>query len=150
MIFGASPDEVSLASFAAKTGFSVTVCDWREALCNKKIFPNADQLIVGSPQEAVSKLQFTPRDFVVILTHQFQRDKELLQLIVEKDLRYIGVMGSKQRTSRLLNFGELPFQISTPVGLTIGAEGPEEIAISILAELIHVKKMLLKSKVPFL
>lgn len=73
-----------------------------------------------------------------------------MQLIVEKDLRYIGVMGSKQRTSRLLNFGELPFQISTPVGLTIGAEGPEEIAISILAELIHVKKMLLKSKVSLL
>ncbi|MGG3161896.1 XdhC family protein [Geobacillus stearothermophilus] len=71
-------------------------------------------------------------------------------MLAEKDLRYIEVIGSKQRTSRLLDFGELPFQISTPVGLTIGAEGPEEIVISILAELIHVKKMLLKSKVPFL
>jgi xanthine dehydrogenase accessory factor len=71
-------------------------------------------------------------------------------LLAEKDLRYIEVIGSKQRTSRLLNFRELPPQISTPVGLPIGAEGPEEIAISILAELIHVKKMLLKSKVSLL
>lgn len=71
-------------------------------------------------------------------------------MLAEKDLRYIEVIGSKQRTSRLLDFGELPFQISTPVGLTIGAEGHEEIVISILAELIHVKKMLLKSKVSLL
>lgn len=150
IIFGAGRDAACLASFAAKTGFSVTVCDWRAALCNKENFPDADQLIVGSLRETVMKLQFTSRDFVVILTHQFQRDQELLQLLIEKDLRYIGVMGSKQRTSRLLNFTELPPQISTPVGLSIGAEGPEEIAISILAELIHLKKKPLKGRVPLL
>ncbi|MBO9131039.1 XdhC family protein [Bacillus sp. 165] len=138
IIFGAGYDAMPLASLASKTGFYVTVSDWREALCNKNKFPEADQCIVGFPKDAITSVKLTPRDFVVILTHHFQRDQELLELLLNKQLRYLGILGSKLRMNRLFKGKEVPSFIKTPVGLPIGAEGPEEIAVSILAQLIQI------------
>ncbi|MED0715627.1 XdhC family protein [Aeribacillus composti] len=109
--------------------------------------PIRDQLIIAFPREAATKISFSPRDFVVLLTHQFQQDQELLKLLLQQNLRYIGVIGSKERTKRLLGDQEIPRNVHSPVGLSIGAEGPEEIAISILAELIQLKKLRSPQKV---
>jgi xanthine dehydrogenase accessory factor len=70
------------------------------------------------------------------MTHDFKRDKELLTLLRKKKLRYLGLLGSKLRTLRLLETDDMPERIRSPVGIPIGAEGPEEIAISILADVI--------------
>lgn len=136
IIFGAGADVKPLALFAAQTGFSVVISDWRPAFCDEKHFPEADFLVLGFPAEAIEKLALTPYDFVIIMTHHFQHDKELLQAILKRDVRYVGVLGPRTRTSRLLDGDTIPEWIRSPVGLPIGAKGPEEIAISILADVI--------------
>lgn len=137
IIFGAGPDVKPLAVFATQTGFSVTIVDWRPALCNRTQFPDADEILLGFPEEIIDKLMLTSGDSVIIMTHHFQRDKELLYLLMKHKLRYLGILGPRERTSRLLEGADIPPWIRSPVGLPIGAEGPEEIAISILAEMIH-------------
>jgi xanthine dehydrogenase accessory factor len=136
IIFGAGPDVRPLVSLAAKTGFSVMVCDWREDFCRKQYFSMAEQLLVGFPKEVIPKISFTSYDFVVIATHHFQKDKEILNFLPKDKVRYVGVLGPKERTSRLIVKNEIPPTIQSPIGLSIGAEGPEEIAISVMAQLI--------------
>jgi len=147
IIFGAGHDAIPLSLLASQTGFSVTITDWRPALCNKETFPHADVLLTGFPADIFPQLGFHPHDFVILMTHHFQRDKEILHHLLGKPLQYIGIIGSKKRTSRLLDGKELPPNICTPVGLAIGAEGPEEIAISIMAELIKLKHTFVKTKI---
>ncbi len=135
IVFGAGIDAVPVAKLASACGFSVTVCDWREAFCNKEHFPDADRLIIGFPNEIFQELELLSTDFVIIMSHNFYRDQEMIQLISEHSVRYLGLLGSKQRSESLLKNG-FPKQISTPIGLSIGAQGPEEIAVSIMAEII--------------
>lgn len=138
IIFGAGPDVKPLVSYAANIGFSVILCDWRDEFCSKKNFPEADRYIVGFPKEILKKLRFVPTDFVIIISHHFQRDQEILLNLPVKKIGYIGVLGPKERTKRLLQKPEIPEWIHSPVGIPIGAKGPEEIAISVVAELIMV------------
>ena len=147
IIFGAGADAVPLVKVASLAGFSVVVSDWRSALCNETHFPNADRLLVGYPSETIPLLHLTCSDSVLILTHQFQKDKELLNYLQGQKLSYLGVLGSSVRTQRLLDGKAIPAEISSPVGLPIGAEGPEEIAISIVAELIHKQRNKKQQKV---
>ena len=137
VVFGAGEDALPLVEIASLAGFSVIVTDWRSALCNEGNFPDADRLMVGYPNETIPLLDLTCSDSVLILTHQFQKDQEILNALKGKDLNYLGVLGPKLRTERLLEGLAIPTQISGPDGLSIGAEGPEEIAISIVAELIQ-------------
>lgn len=147
LIVGAGPGAIPLCHFASKTGFTVTITDWRPALCNKETFPHANVLLTGFPAEIFPELEFYPHDSVVVMTHHFQRDKEVLHYLLDKPFRYIGMIGSKERTRRLLDGKELPPNIHTPIGLAIGAEGPEEIAISIMAELIQLNRTLVQTKI---
>ncbi|PLS07244.1 XdhC family protein [Neobacillus cucumis] len=138
IVFGAGPDARPLVSFAAEIGFSVTVCDWREALCQKKYFTGANELIIGFPADLLKQISFSPYDFVVIMTHQFKRDQELLMKIINKNIRYLGILGPRERTRRLLNGKEVPDGVFSPMGTAIGAKGPVEIAVSVLAQMIEV------------
>ncbi|MEH7418392.1 XdhC family protein [Neobacillus drentensis] len=140
IVFGAGRDAVPLVKNASQAGFSVFVSDWRPGLCKEEFFPDADQLIVGFPSEVMQRLTLSSLDSVIILTHHFQSDRELLHLLKDRKLRYLGVLGSKARTQRLLDGREIQTEIKSPVGLSIGAEGPEEIAVSIVAELIQTKR----------
>ncbi|WP_429841283.1 XdhC family protein [Brevibacillus sp. FIR094] len=140
IIFGAGPDSRPLAELAAATGFSVIVSDWRPALCDRRFFSDATSFILGFPEEAIRAIQFSPFDYVVVMTHYLRRDQQLLRLLSDRQLRYVGILGSKRRTERLLSGLQVPMNVHFPVGLAIGAEGPEEIAISILAELISVRR----------
>lgn len=136
MIFGAGPDARPLAAFAAATDFSVTVSDWRPTLCNRSYFPDVDALLVGFPEETLDKIQTSSNDYAVVMTHNFRRDQQLIRMLSERQLGYLGVLGPKHRMERLLNGDPAPTNLHSPIGIAIGAEGPVEIAVSILAELI--------------
>ncbi|WP_423802036.1 XdhC family protein [Neobacillus sp. SAB-20_R2A] len=150
IVFGAGPDAKSLVSLAAETGFSVTVCDWREALCQEQNFPAADELLIGFPREILRNVSFSPYDFVVIMTHHFQRDQEILWPLLDENIRYLGVLGPRERTARLLNGEKIPEWVHSPVGLSIGAKGPAEIAISIIAEMIEAWRKPVREQVEHL
>ncbi|MGE8204852.1 XdhC family protein [Heyndrickxia sp. NPDC080065] len=145
-LFGAGPDAIPLANFAEDVGFEVTVCDWRPGFCNKEKFPKISNCMIGFPREICEELSFRKDDFVIIMTHHFQRDKELLSFLKNEKLNYLGILGPKRRTQRLLNHEEIPSWISSPVGKSIGAKGAEEIAISIVAEMIEVLRKPVKEK----
>jgi len=136
ILFGAGPDARPLAAMASAAGFSVTVSDWRPALCDRRYFPEADCILSGFPEETIRRIHFTPRDYAVVMTHHFHRDRQLVRLLSGRQLCYLGILGSKRRTERLLEGIPVPMKVHYPVGLAIGAEGPEEIAVSIVAELI--------------
>lgn len=134
MIVGAGDDAIPLAELAAKAGWMVVVADWRAALCSHKRFPVAATCRVGMPKDLL--LGITESDAIVVMTHDFKVDQFLLQELRKKDLAYLGVLGPRERTKHLLKGAPLPEGIHSPAGLSIGAEGPEEIAVSIMAEVI--------------
>ncbi|MBO1626642.1 XdhC family protein [Bacillus arachidis] len=136
-IFGAGEDAKPLVRFAKEVNFFVTVCDWRESLCNAARFPSADVCISGFPKEVVPQLLLRKEDFVVIMTHHFQRDQQLIELLLEQCVRYIGILGPRHRTARLLEGKAIPKNVHSPVGLSIGGKGATEIAISIIAEIVQ-------------
>ena len=139
IIFGAGLDANPVVTMAASAGFLVTVCDWRESLCNENNIPLADTYIIGFPNEIFNQITFKKDDYVIIMTHNFQRDKEILSLLKNQSVYYLGILGSRTRTVRLFET-DIPKNIHAPIGLTIGAEGPYEIAVSIVAELIQAKR----------
>ena len=136
-IFGAGEDAKPLVRFAKEVNFFVTVCDWRESLCNALNFSNADVCMNGFPKEIAPRLLLREEDFVVIMTHHFQRDQQLIELLSEQSVRYIGILGPRHRTMRLLEGKAIPKNVHSPVGLAIGGKGPNEIAISIIAEIVQ-------------
>lgn len=140
LLFGATDDARPLADLAARNGFRVWVGDWREGLCTAERFPLARRFI-GSPAEWIDSALVTDRDYVVVMSHHFPKDRELLSRLQGIRLKYLGVLGSVSRTERLLNETRIPDWFRYPVGLSIGASGPEEIAVSITAELIAIRRM---------
>ncbi|WP_332697895.1 XdhC family protein [Halalkalibacter lacteus] len=135
IIFGAGPDVRPLVSFANKTGFTIIIADWRPAYCNETYFPDATDIILN-PCSFLSNFSFSLNDSVIIMTHSFQKDQEILNTLFQKRVNYLGVLGPRKRTYRLLDGRDIPDWLHSPVGLPIGAEGPEEIAVSILADVI--------------
>ncbi|TYS47602.1 XdhC family protein [Bacillus infantis] len=136
-VFGAGEDARPLVSLAARTGFKVFLVDWRPALCSPENFPEAAECVVGSPEMALDGLTFTKRDYAVIMTHQFEKDRMILARMKDAPLSYIGVLGPARRTERLLGGRTAPETVHSPAGLPIGAKGPEEIAVSIVGEMIR-------------
>jgi xanthine dehydrogenase accessory factor len=137
LVIGAGPDARPLVAMASRIGFTVWVIDRRPAFCTQELYPDAERCSVGGV-ELLSEYDLTPNDYVVIMTHHFKTDRQWLQRLLGENIRYLGLLGSRDRALRLLNVDAIPSQVRTPVGLTIGAEGPDEIAVSILADLIRV------------
>ncbi len=139
ILFGAGRDAPYLCRAAAQIGFRVVVTDWREGLLSPERFPDAAERVAGIPAELAAKLDFRADDFAVVCSHQFKYDRDMLGYLLPAKPAYIGVMGSRKRVSLLFDGLERTPNVHAPVGLGIGAEGPEEIAVSIAAELISVK-----------
>lgn len=138
-IYGAGADARPLAHLAFLAGYQVIVADWRPGLCHKDHFPFLSQTEVVTPVKFIEKFTFSGSDSIVLMTHHFQKDHELIRLLFKTRIRYLGILGSKDRARRLFNGLPLPNWVHFPVGLDIGAEGPQEIAISIMAQLIQLK-----------
>lgn len=139
IVFGAGSDVGPLSDLARRNGFQVTLVDWRAGLCDAEHFPQCTTT-VGYPAELVRQLNLTSQDYVIIMSHHFQRDEEFLEQILPIKLKYIGILGSATRTARLLAGRIVPEWLHYPVGIEIGSEGPEEIAVSIVAELIQIRR----------
>ncbi|MEK3987015.1 XdhC family protein [Paenibacillus sp. FSL K6-3166] len=138
VIFGGGRDVVPIAELADNVGFRVAVADWREGSLHNK-FPRAEQVIC-SPMEVVQRLGIAQEDYVLICSHQLGRDRQFLESVIPLAPLYIGIIGSKVRISLLLEELEAPASLHAPVGLPIGGEGPEEIAVSIIAEIIQIRR----------
>lgn len=146
IIIGAVHIAVALCAFASRSGFTVTVVDPRAKLNNAERFPDAASLVVEWPQDALPALRVDENAYVAVLTHDEKFDDPTLDYALRRDTRYVGAIGSKKthalRRSRLIDAG-IPLasidRLHAPIGLDIGAESPEEIAIAILAEMIAAK-----------
>ncbi|MBI4749045.1 MAG: XdhC family protein [Acidobacteria bacterium] len=144
VIFGAGYDALPLVALGKELGWQVSVIDHRPAFARAERFPLANQVIQSHPENISNHVKLTPRTVAVVMTHNYQRDGEILKALLPFPLPYIGMLGPKRRTDALLNdlqgagFEITPDQrqrIFGPVGLDIGAETPEEIALSIIAEI---------------
>lgn len=137
VVFGAGHDAIPLASIASSIGWRVTVADGRPAYADGARFPSA-QTILMPPSADVSGIDIHRDTAVVMMTHNYPLDKLLLPQILPRKPRYLGMLGPKRRTERL--FDELGFHpaggnLHFPVGLDIGADNPETIALAIVAEI---------------
>jgi xanthine dehydrogenase accessory factor len=145
-IFGGGHVSIALANTANTAGFVIGVVDDRESFANRERFPMAQE-IYTSFEEAFSRITPTSSTYFVIVTRGHKDDMRVLGWAVGLSPRYIGMIGSKRKVlsvyRALENDGIAPEKFSTvhaPVGLDIGALTPEEIAISITAELIAVRR----------
>ncbi len=146
LIFGAGHAAQALTPAAAATGFRVTVCDHRPGEAMPGRYPQAE-LLVGWPDEVMPSLAPDRRTYAVVLVHNPEIEDSLLPLLLATETRYIGVLGSRRthaaRIERLkaagLDQGQLA-RLHAPVGLNIGAVTPEEIAVSIVAELVAERR----------
>jgi len=141
IIFGAGPDAVPLAHLAGEMGWHVSVVDPREAYLKREFFPSADALICARPGEHAT----APADAYVIMTHNFENDCAALRAVIAGGGdAYIGLLGPRSKAemvmAKLAEEGVVPAagdraRLHAPVGLDIGAETPEEIALAIVAEI---------------
>ncbi len=144
LVFGAGYDAVPVVQLAKQLGWHVSVIDRRPVYTTRDRFPHADEIIVCHPEELPTKLNLNPQMVAVVLTHNYLSDRTLLQTLLPSPIRYLGLLGPKRRTQQLLedlriegiNPSENQLQrLYAPVGLDIGAETAEEIALSIVAEI---------------
>jgi xanthine dehydrogenase accessory factor len=145
-IFGAGHVSQYIAKIAQMVGFSVTVIDDREEFANKERFPDADEIIVDGFQNVFDRLRFTGKEFVTIVTRGHQFDAGVLGETLKRQTRYVGMIGSKRKVAMVFDFmkksgfdDEAIKKVHAPIGLAIHAETPQEIAVSIIAELIKVR-----------
>ena len=145
-VFGGGHIAKPLVEFASKVGFSITVIDDRPYFANFSRFPDAENVICNDFKKSFDLIDFKENDFVVIITRGHKHDKLVLSNVINNKLSYIGMIGSKRRVKgmmeELIEEGyskDILDSIKSPIGLDIGGITPEEIAISIVAELISFK-----------
>lgn len=148
VIIGADPDAVPIVSLAKQLGFKVVLVDHRENFANPQKYPEADLTLIAFPEALAGTVALNEKTFVLVKTHNYLRDKEILKTVLKSPARYVGQLGPKARMDDLLrdlaqdgvHFNKAELQkLYAPVGLDIGAESPEQIAISIMAEMLAVK-----------
>ena len=143
-LFGGGHDALPVVELAVRLGWQVTVVDHRPAYARPERFPGARSVVLATPEEVPEKIQLQPASLALIMTHNYLKDQALLRWLLTTPVQYIGLLGPWRRSERLLR--ELQGEdlrlnrrdrerLFAPVGLDIGAETPEEIALSILAEM---------------
>lgn len=147
VVVGAGNDALPLVNMAHTLGWEITVVDGRASHATTQRFPLADHIIVAKPKEATAQLQTDERTALVLMTHNYNYDLEMLQQLPATHIAYIGMLGPASKRNRLLdelaqkgivfadNFLE---KIYGPTGIDLGAETAAEIALSITAEIMSV------------
>jgi xanthine dehydrogenase accessory factor len=147
LIFGAVHVAQPLSRFAKALGFDVIVSDARAKLATRERFPDADRIMQGWPDQTLAEVTILPNTYVAILSHDPKFDEPALVGTLDTPAAYIGAIGSRKtnedRRRRLAEAGMSAEQIArlrAPIGLDIGAATPEEMAISILGEIIALRR----------
>jgi xanthine dehydrogenase accessory factor len=145
-IVGAGHVGFHLARMAEEVGFRVHVADDREKFANAERFPTAVEIVVDDIPAWIARASIPAHAYVVIVTRGHTNDLEALRVLAPRELRYLGLIGSRAKVARIyeaLAADQMPAEVlrrvHAPIGLDIGAVTPQEIAVSILAELIAVK-----------
>jgi xanthine dehydrogenase accessory factor len=135
-----------IAPLAARVGFQVVVIDDRAEFADPARFPEAHQVIQAPFEGLMEQLSVDPASYLVIVTRGHSHDKEVLAQALDTDARYVGMIGSNRKIGIIFNrlreegiSQERLDRVHSPIGIDIGAETPEEIAVSIVAELIEVR-----------
>jgi xanthine dehydrogenase accessory factor len=143
-IFGAGDDAQPLVRLAKELGWHVTIADPRAAFATKQRFPNADTLVVAPADTLVDKIAPGPDALAVVMTHHYVHDVPLLRGLLARPLAYLGLLGPKKRAEKILAdldaegvaiTPEQRARLHAPVGLDLGADSPEQVALSIIAEM---------------
>ena len=139
VICGAGDDAMPLSACAAQVGFRVTVVDHRPAYLSPERFPHAERIERRSA-DGPDGLPLGPRAYSVVMTHSFAHDREWVRCLLETDVPYVGLLGPRARRDAILDQIDAPAtdRLFAPVGLRLGADGPEQVAVSIVAELLAV------------
>ena len=149
VVCGAGHDAIPLVRLASSLGWAVDVVDDRAPMLTPERFPEASGFVGCEPAEVAEKAAIDGRCYVVVMSHNYLRDRDYLKALLPSEAAYIGMLGPRARTERLL--GELAREgidpversrerIHGPAGLDLGAEGPEEIAAAIVAEVLAVQR----------
>jgi len=146
-VFGAGHIAVHVAHLAALVGLRTTVIDDRAEFADARRFPQADQVLTAAPAEAFAELPIGEGAYVVSITRGHEVDEEVLAHALRTPARYVGMIGSRRKVAAIhqrlrdRGFGEPDIaRIHAPIGIDIGAETIEEIALSIVAELVAVRR----------
>ncbi len=145
-VFGAGHVSQYIARIADMVDFNVVVIDDREEYANTERFPEAGEIMVQNFVEAFDSLSFTGQEFIVIVTRGHSHDAEVLRAALSRNTRYVGMIGSRRKVQMIFDLmrqsgysDEVISRVHAPIGLSIHAETPQEIAVSIVGELIQVR-----------
>lgn len=144
VVFGAGHDAIPVVRLARELGWHVTVVDHRPAYATAERFPLANEIVLWSSDELPARVRLGPDTLALVMTHNYLRDLRLLKALLPSPVRYLGLLGPRKRAEQLLEELEphaLPVspdqrrRFYAPVGLDIGAEGPEAVALAVIAEM---------------
>ena len=145
-LFGAGHVAQSVSKIAKIAGFDITVIDDRGEFANRERFPDADTIVVGKFRDAFKSLRFTGSEYVVVVTRSHETDAQVLEEALKRPTKYLGMIGSKKKIKAILDhlrqkgIGDAVIkQVHAPIGIPIHAETPQEIAISIVAQLVTIR-----------
>lgn len=155
VIFGAGHVGAAVARLAAPLGFHVTLIDERDELLEQATLPEGVQRRCGRPLRLADELGIDARTYLLVVTHDHSLDQDLIERLLPTPHAWLGMIGSRTKVTRFLirlraaGVDEALFsRLCAPVGLDIGAETPEEIAVSIAAELVRVRRGARQAPVP--
>lgn len=149
VVVGAGHIAEPLESIARECGFDTVIVDDRSLFANRQRFPEASQVVCGPILDVVRQIDLSPHTYVVLVTRGHTLDMDALKVLIEREepLAYIGMIGSKRRISAVYQLLEeqgykrdLFENVYSPIGLQIASETPAEIAVSVLAEMIAVRR----------
>ncbi|HLF71402.1 MAG TPA: XdhC/CoxI family protein [Dehalococcoidia bacterium] len=147
LIVGGGHISLSLATIGAHIGFSVAVLDDREMYANAERFPMADKVMCGDFTQELKGFPIGPTTYIVLVSRGHKQDETGLRAVLGRGAAYVGMIGSRRRVSTVLRHlyeegfdqGDLE-AVYTPIGFDLAAETPEEIAVSIVAEIVAVRR----------
>jgi xanthine dehydrogenase accessory factor len=145
-LFGAGHVSTFVAPLAQMAGFRVVVIDDRKEFANADRFPHADEIVVCPFIQAFEQIRVSNSSFITIITRGHIHDRDVLRAALQSPARYVGMIGSRRKRDLIFQSlaqegiaAEALERVHSPIGLDIGAETPEEIAVSIVAELIQIR-----------
>jgi xanthine dehydrogenase accessory factor len=145
VVFGATHVAMPLVALGGVLGLRTVVVDGRDRFATRDRFPGADEVLVGMPSELAERMPLGRETLVVLLSHDYKYDLPVLRAVLASEAAYVGVLGSRRRGKALLEFlsgegvpAEQLARVRIPVGLDLGGNSPEEIALSVLSEAVAV------------